>query len=176
MTLVMMIKKSVSTVNGSALLSRLLLSFLVLNRKEKVNRFSSTSILKKAKNVYWRLKKGGKSTAQVKDCPSISKSKKMTLHPQVHTQHLMTRAEMKNMVKKKQVKVMMPMLTVLESMVVLMVVKCPQPRIEIKGVKRQMNMLNLNLRVQGPLMRAPHLPICNGLHSIWACTCLQWPH
>lgn len=32
----------------------------------------------------------------------------MTLHPQVHIQHLMTRAEMKNMVNKKQAKVMVP--------------------------------------------------------------------
>lgn len=58
-----------------------------------------------------------RASLRLKDCPPTKKSKNMALHPPVQKHHLMTRAEMKKMVKNKQAKVVMTISSVLESMV-----------------------------------------------------------
>lgn len=91
---------------------------------------------------------------------------------------MMTRAEIKkNKVKNKQGKVMMTILRILESMVALMVVKCPWSGIEIKGGEALDEYLEPRPLGSRPIDGAPHLPKCNGIHhSIRACNGQQWLH
>lgn len=80
--------------------------------------------MKKTKNVYQRIRKGGKASTVVKKLPTHEEKEEdhhVSSLAQLH--HLMTKAKIKqNIVKKKRVKPMMTGTTMFESIMVLSVV------------------------------------------------------